>query len=577
MRTAVAALIGLGAVGAAPIPAAPQEVTLPLAAYEALRERARPVATPTPSPPAPYSVEAAELEIHAGQESALVIERLRLSIYDGGWQTIPLSPSGSLTSVRLGALEGRVTEDRSLVVMGRGRHTVELEAVVPLVEDAKAARPTRSLSLELPQAGLVTGVVHAGGEVAEVAFSQGGLARPPALPGRWEFVGSPGTALEIRLLGVGRLPELARLPLRFEALSATLARLGRTRLGVSAFLRVEVVQGRLEALRLPLPEGLEVVSVQAGEAGWDVQDGVLVITPGTPLEGLLSATVSLTGGSREELDSPLLAPEGASRLELLTGLSVEADGIPVVLDVGAARQADADELESLPASFREGRPALFFSVRDPRRPPRWRIEWSEAGQEEVLGAQADRLLVDTLVGEAGRAAYQCWVVVRSTGSTSLTLHPPRGFELTAAERDGVSVVPGVSEQGLEVPLGGGREPQTLHLAGLLPFAAPADKAELAIPVPSLSLPVGRVEVRAVLPGERDYALSKQHLERRIGDVPSPPAAPSAKRSGNAPAPAGLFAAPPGYAVILAGWSALSSAPSPLSIRARVKREKRKWF
>src|SRR5689334_9450735 len=85
-----------------------QEVKLPLADYENLRERASPTPDAAVAPPAPYALELADFEIKAGPESARVVQTLRFTLYDDGWQTVPLGETGSFIRADFGGMEGRV-------------------------------------------------------------------------------------------------------------------------------------------------------------------------------------------------------------------------------------------------------------------------------------------------------------------------------------------------------------------------------------------------------------------------------------------------------------------------------------
>lgn len=562
---------------------APQEVSLPLDRYDELRSATRPSPEATPAPPVPFSLEAAELDVRAGKTSARLTQWLTLSIYDPDWQTIALSASGSFTAVDLGGLAGRVKADKdglALVVRGVGRHRVRLESVVALAEDAATTRSARTLRLTLPSAAAINGVLSVPEDIENVDFVSGGLARGTGAAGRWGFVGTPGAGLEVRLLGKARVTERARLPLRFDASSTTLATLSRTRLRAKAVVTAQVRQGQLERLRLSVPKGFEVLSVSAGDAGWDMEDGGILVTPAVPVEAALSVAVDLSAEPQEQFAVPLLVPRGAASMRIVSGTRVEADGTSEVVDAGSARAIEDEELEGVPESLRPPGTQLFV-VRDPEQPPKWSVTWAEGSK--VLGAQVDRLVVDVVFGEAGRAAYQCWAVVRSTGATHLILKPPGEFQLVGAEREGAPVTPGVSEEGLVIPLEGGVEAQVIHIAGVLGGITVAQEGSFDILVPSASAPIGRAEVRAVLPGGRSYSLATPERSSRVSAVPVPrhPLVRKTPRSATTASlrrtPADLFAIPSGHVVLEAAWSALATTLGPLSIRVKPARSREKWF
>ncbi len=567
------------------------QVTMPLAEYEALRDRANPDAESNPKPPAPFAFETADLVISADGESARIVQTLGLTLFADGWQKVPLGEAGSFIAAEFGGLDGRVhvAEDGwSLQVQGRGRHQITLESVVPVRRDETSTRPTWQLGLRLPPAAVVRGRIEAPETVEEIELEGAGLVRRGE--GSWSFVAAPTPeAVGFTLRGRRTLPERAQLPLRFETTSATAAVLSRTRLEVHGWIEARVAQGRLPELRVPLPAGFEVVSVQGPIAGWNVTGGRLVVTPLEPVESSLAIRIELSAQPVQEFVSPLLVPADSHRTLLLTKAALRGDGLLELTDPGAVRAPAETETTGLSEDVR-GAPGGLVAVLDPARPPRWRAEWAD--RTEVLAAQVDRLLVDVVVGESGRAAYQLWAEVRNRGAQQLVVTPPPGFELVAGHRDGEPVSPGAAGAGLAVPLSSGESAQVIHLAGLLPVQLPKGRGEISLPLPALSAPAARVEVRLVLPGGREYKLAEAS---RAGSIGTPPghAARSARRSEVLSAnmiakqvlslpdmkvtSSNLFPMPPGFCQLQAVWSALSPTPGPLAIRIENDKEDLEWF
>ena len=577
---------------------AAQQVTLPLAQFEALRARTRAAPEAEPAPPAPLAFEAADIAIAAGNESARIVQKLELTLYADGWQKVPLGEAGSFIAARFGDLEGRVEVDDkgwALQVRGQGRHSVTLESAVPLRRDETATRPTWQLAFHLPPAAVVRGRIETAPGIEEVGLGGPGLARREGA-GSWSFVAVPTPEpLSFTLRGTRTLPERAQLPLRFEATSATAATLSRTRLRVHAWIEARVAQGRLPELRIPLPAGFDVVTVTGPTAGWNVENGALVITPLEPVETSLAAEVELTARPETAFASPLLAPAESRRTLFLTRAALQGDGLLTLAEPGAVRPATDAEALPLPEEVRKAAGRLL-AVLDPQRPPRWQAEWAD--HLEVLAAQVDRLLVDVAVGTSGRASYQLWAEVRNRGAQQLVVRLPAGFELTAGTRDDEPIIPGITPGtapagGLSVPLSSGEGSQVVYLGGLLPLSLPRSGG-FDLPLPALSAPAARVEVRLVLPGGRDYELADRS---RTGSVQGPPGDKDriARRNailsantisqqiqvspGAAPATGGffLFVRPPGFSEIQAVWSALSPSPAPLGIRIEVEKEDHEWF
>lgn len=580
------------AVVAMPGPLAAQEVTLPLSQYEQLRARANPKPDDPAPLPARFALESAELDIAVSAASARIVQKLVLNVFSDTWERVPLGEAGSFTSARFGTLEGRVEvkekEGWALQVHGRGRHEVTLESVVPVQRDETSTRPASSFSLRLPPAAVLRGTLQTQPGIDEVTLTGKGLVRGKA-GGPWTFISAfdKDAGVTFTLFGQRTLPERAQLPLRFDATSATAATLSRTQLRVRGWIEARVAQGRLSELRIPVPEDLELVSVNGPIAGWDVKDGSLIITPLEPVEGTLAVELELTGEPRAAFASPVLALAGSRRTVQLVKAALQGDGLLTLADPGAVRRPEESETTRLPPSI-HGAGGQLLAVSDPARPPRWEAEWAEG--TEVLAAQVDRLLLDVAVGESGRAVYRLWAEVRNRGAQQLVLHLPPGFELTLARLDGLEVVPGTAPGGgLAVPLLTREAAQAVHLDGVVPLSLPAQgKGELTLPLPALSAPAARIEVRVVVPGGRTWQLADP---TRGGSIQGPPqGAPRATTNVNAlaaqmqsntagpgsPLP-GTFLVPPGFQEITAAWSALSANPGPLVLHFESAKEANPWM
>lgn len=584
----IAGLALLSALGATALFA---QVTLPLEKYEDLRKRANPVDPAQPAPPAPFALESADLDITVGATSARISQDLTLTLFASGWQKVPIGEAGSFIRAEFGGLEGRVDAAQDgwlLLARGSGRHAVRLESVTPVSLDETATRPTRRFDLRLPPAAVVRGRLKVPAEVEEVWAGGPSAARREA-DGTWSFVAAPnGASLQLLLYGKRVVPEKALLPLRFETTSVTSALLSRTRLRLQSWIEAQVAQGQLRELRIPVPAGFEVVSVQGPVAGWDVKEGRLVVTPLEPVESSIAIGVELTGPPQAAFPSPLLVPEGSARTGLFTLASLEGDGLLRLADAGAVRRVEEGEVERLPqpVRFTDGR---LLAVLDPARPPRWEVEWAEGTQ--VLASQIDRLFVDVAVGESGKAAYQLWAVVRNRGAQQLTVTLPPGFELIEGRREGRPVKAGAAGGGpaLAFPLQTGEDAQILYLGGILPLAVPS-RGDLSVPLPALSAPAARVEVRLLLPAGRSYELAEPSRASRLGLPPEPsaPVVDAAQQNilqqvggkmanaGNDRQP-GLFPPAPGLVYLEAGWSALSATPAPLVVRVKESQGKEAWF
>ncbi len=559
-----------------------QEVTLPLERYDELRARAQASPPPPPAPAAPFALEAARLDLEAGPQSVTVALQLTLTVLSEDWVQVPLPALGQLTDVRLGRLEGRLEPSPTgwtLHVRRPGRHVVDLAAVIPLRTDEDAARPFQALTFTAPRAAVVTGSLHTRAGIDEVRFA-GALGRRANDASRYTFVAVPGSEVTLELLGASVGPERDRLPLAFDVRSSSLLTATRTRQELDAWLDVDVRQGTLAPVRVPVPEGYEVTSADGGAvAGWDVVDRELVLTPSGVVRGAWSVHVTLVAEPRVDVVVPVLSPLGAGRVDAAVAVRVQGPGEAALEGEHGGHLLRRDERATLPVALRNV--ARVVVVDDPRRPPRFTLRWNE--DTEVLAVQVPRLLVDVAWGATGEAEYQVWAEVTSTGAGQLELTMPAGFAAEGAERDGVPVMLSTSAVGLAVPIRVREGTQVVHLRGRTTLAPVPAEGRIELPLPSSSAPVTRVEARLVLPGGRGYRTNATLASVTVpqaGNVAVPIAlAPllRGRAGGSTVTTSALLPAPDGTVAVAAGWSALSPRPAPFVVDVEPIKEKATWF
>lgn len=589
---AVLLLLAVAGFGAASLLA--QEVHLPLDDYEDLRRRAFPEPEPDPEPPVPIAFEAVRLAIEIDgdpEAGARVIETLDVSLFGEGWQTLDLPAGGTFLEADLGTLEGFLEsegdsgERAKLRIRGSGRHTIRLVAAYPVERDRTVTRETRHLSFYLPKAAVVSGTLTAPPDIEEVEADDETLVhRNGSTPAsrEWSFLAEPGGTLELILLGSAQAPTRDGRPLRYEATSSNLLSISRVRSQLETWIQARVLDGRIEAFEVPLPEGWSLVATETDPpATWKEVDGRLLVELIQPVEATLDLHLQLTGPQRDDLESLLIEPLGASRTRFFTKVHVDGDGLANLEDAGSGSYL-GEPPDDLPSGFTTSSGALL-RVTSREQPPRWRVEWSEGA--EVLAADVQRMLVDVLVGTNGEAFYQLWLEARSSGSPRLDLTPPPGFRAIVGGRDGTSLVPTAAAGALALPLSSSRETQVLYLAGLAPLVLP-ENDPVTIPLPSLSAPVRRVEVRVLLPGDRRYELADP---TRAGFVGSPPRTEvvvpqtnlSSQVAGYLTVQSGLgdrlAPLPPGFATVQAVWNALSPELSPLVVEVDDRKIRKEWF
>ena len=587
-------------------PAYAQEVTMPLKAFDALRAKAKAVEAVETEAPVPWALERVDLQMHLRGEAVHTRQIADLVLWSEGWQDVPLPLVGSPMEVDWGGLEGRLHIPGSLAeavlkVRGAGRHRVEIRSVTNLQTAEDAERSTRFWQLKSPMAGAVGGFIQLEHAEQEVSFGNGlrvapvqGLLTATEISGRHDLALAQGREITLRVLGPRVAPDLNNLPPRWNyELSSTLE-VGRTGVSLSAFVVLNVLQGRLESSDFAIPEGFEVASVEGDDQGWDVKDGILTVFWQKRDYGF-TIQVEMKGTARDRLDDPILRPiQGEVRRHLISA-TTRGDGLLELENAEVLRSATHEDKRAVGVGgdLFAGR---AFALKDPSTGPVWTVVWADSAR--VLSTQIDRLLIDVLVGRSGRAAYQFWAEVRNRGSGLLKIRPPRGFQWVSASRDGSPLVPGLSQAGtsqgdgesLAIAVDSGDQSRAIHLLGSIDLPLPDRDGVLKVPIPELSAPVARVEVRVSLPPGAGYKLREPSRRGAVGLPPrqeidrenllqtNQMASQLAQYVPETAVSEGeLWLVPSGFSQVQAVWSALSPTPQPLQIVVETEREGSSWF
>ncbi|MEM9598014.1 MAG: hypothetical protein AAGD06_27365, partial [Acidobacteriota bacterium] len=529
----------------------------------------------------------ADLDIDLDGDSARFTQHLTLSLYAEGWRTVPLSPLGTFVDADFGGLEGRiVTEpETALRIRGKGRHRVRLISVLPVERDELVTRHVGRLGFVTPAAAVVRGRLNLPEGADEVRVT-GPVAFTDDRPRGRGFTAGSGQTVGFDVHRSSGAPGRESLPLRFESRAAVGLVVGRNARNLRAEIQIRVLQGQLSSIELPLPPGFEVEDVTLDDAtGWRVEDGVLRVTPGAPAEGRLRVAVTASAGPGDTFDLAPFVPAGSRSSMTVGHIAVEGDGLLELLDLGDARAPESQWERQLAQRWR-GIPGQAFVLAERGRPPRWRVEWAES--TDVLAAQVDHLWLEAFVGEDGRALYRLWAEVRSTGAPLLTLELPTGSELLTASREGLGILPGEVHGAWGVPLTSNGGSQRVHLTALVPIGdglrgGDRDRS-IALPMPKLSAPVARIEVRTILRSGAEYSLARPE---RAGKVSAPPSiyreAPTSQlgqqlaRFVAVPVGGGFLDPGDGFEVVEAAWNAMAPNPEALRVEVNDDNPRKEWF
>jgi hypothetical protein len=514
--------------------AAPNIVTISLAEYNRLIDRAANPAVPVPVPPTGAFVSQADLALRVDNELLRGTITLQGEVLRDGPTAVPLLSGGTLIRARLlqeprtaatsapGSARGSAAGAAQRAAPGAGVPILQqsgiFHAVLPSgaftlqIEWAGAivTEPGRA-SAQLPQlgAGTIRATIDAPGEGSDLTIDRALVTRRTRAQGRLivDATVAPGGGSRV---GWSSRDAGATSPVRALRLLddvKTLVTVGENDLRVTAIFDVTVVQGTTATLAVRLPEGFSLTTFTgAPNEGADVVDGRLVLSVpvGRTRHQFLVALERpiADAGSRRIVTLPWLegsqretgdvAVEGVGAMELAVTEQRPLTRIDVV-ELSAALTALARE--PLLAAYRYQRRAaeavtLAFDV----------TRFPDAA---VLAAAADRATATTLVTPEGRSLTEVSLVVRNQAQPFLRVGLPAGATLLSAEVAGAAVKPAQGADGLRIPLlrPGFRPhgPYAVSFVYLHAGAAFAEKGDASLTLARVDLPVAWLEWEMLLP------------------------------------------------------------------------------
>ena len=500
--------------------AAPNTVTISLAEYNRLVDRAANPAVPVPVPPAGAIVSQADLTLRVEGDLLRGTITLQGEVLRDGHIAVPLLSGGTLIRARIaqeprtvpGSAPGAGTGVPILqqhgifhAVLPAGAFTLQIDWA-----GAVATEPGRA-SAQLPTlaAGTIRATIDAPGEGSDLTIDRALVTRRARAQGRLivDATVAPGGGSRVGWSSrdAGTASPVRALRLLDDV--KTLVTVGENDLRVTAIFDVTVVQGTTATLAVRLPEGFSLTSFTgAPNEGADVVDGRLVLSvpAGRTRHQFLVALERATAdaGSRRAVALPWLegsqretgdvAVEGVGALELAVAEQRPLTRIDVV-ELSTAVTALAHE--PLLAAYRYQRRAaeavtLAFDV----------TRFPDAA---VLAAAADRATATTLVTPEGRSLTEVSLIVRNQAQPFLRVGLPAGATLLSAEVAGAAVKPAQGADGLRIPLlRPGFKPQGPYAVSFVYLhAGPAfaAKGDASLALARVDLPVAWLEWEMLLP------------------------------------------------------------------------------
>lgn len=487
---------------------APGTVTLPLAEYDRLVERAaHPPDVPDKAPVAAV-LSSATLALRVEGRAVygtmeLVGEAFRpgsVRLFDGQG-LLDATQAGRPVPLRV---EGNAPH---AVVTQPGPLTFTLQWA-----DGVAAEPGRaSFVVPVPPAGTARATIDLPGPDLDARVAPGAVTRRTSAGGRTtlEVALDPGAPARVTWT-VGENAAVAVSPreTRFVADLKTLVTAAEADVRLSTLVDLTIVQGEPDEVDVALPAGFELVASSGAtlETSRPIAGGVRLVLrePARRRHQLLLnlERPSSDGSFRADLTLPTL--RGAQRetgevaLEGVGTLELSAQ------EAGSLRRIDVSETGApLRALAREPVLAAFRYHRRPDETPSLSVEVKRFPNAAVLAALAERASVTTLVTTQGRTLTELALTVRNQAQPFLRVSLPEGATLLSAEVAGQGVKPVTGADGTRIPLlrPGFRPtgPYAVSFVYLQPGTAFAKKGEAALTLPRLDVPVSVLDWEVFLP------------------------------------------------------------------------------
>ncbi|MET0554139.1 MAG: hypothetical protein ABW221_13940 [Vicinamibacteria bacterium] len=485
----------------------PGTVTLPLAEYDRLVERAASPQRPPEAAPVPAVLSSASLALRVADGAVRGTMVLTGEAYRPG--PVRLFAGRGLLDARQA---GRPLAVR---IQGSGPEAVVTQpGPLALTLDwagEVATGPGRAwFEVPVPPAGTARATVDLPGPDLEVQVTGGAVVERSSSAGRTllDLALDPGAAAQVSWTVRETAAVAAPREVRFLSDLKTLVTAAESDLRLTTLVDLTVVQGEPNTVEVALPAGFELVAA----SGATLEDHArtpsgLKLTLREPERRrhqiLLNLERAVADGSfKAELLLPTLAAAqretGEVALEGVGTLELDAQ------EAGSLRRMDVSETGGpLRALAREPLLAAFRYHRRPDETPRLPVEVRRFPTAAVLAALAESASVTTLVTTEGRTLTEVSLTVRNQAQPFLRVGLPAGATLLSAEVAGEGVKPVTGADGTRVPLlrAGFRPngPYTVSFVYLAPGAPFAKKGEAAFTLPRLDVPVNVLDWELFLP------------------------------------------------------------------------------
>jgi hypothetical protein len=502
---------GAGAQGpAAPPPSPPGTVTLSLADYNRLLERAERPLTPPAVPPIPSVVARADVSLRVTGAMVRGTYTLDGEVFQTGATKVPLISDATILSATIGgAALPLVTDGTTAAALVEGPRPFRIELAWGASVSASPGRA--SLTLPVPMAGSAALSLDLPGRPGDLRIAPGALTRTAANGDltRIEATLVPGRPATISWSS--RETSAPSAPREVRTLSdvKTMLSIGEAEVRMTALVDITVVRGEPDRVELRLPAGFAVTGASGSAlATSEEHAGILALTVQRPSDRRHQFLVSLerSVGDPSAFDTPLLTVAAAERE---TGeVAVEAVGTAElnVPETAVLRRMDVREASAALRSI--ARSPILAALRYHRRgneTPAVALNLTRFPDSPVIAAVAERAIVTTLATAEGRTLTEVALTMRNRAQPFLRVELPQGASIVSAEVEGEASKPAQGSDGTRIPLlrPGFRPagPYTVSFVYVQTASPFGKKGRAELSLPKMDVPVSLVEWEMFLPGQ----------------------------------------------------------------------------
>ena len=481
-------------------------VVLGISEYTALKKAASPAEPEPAAPPVEATLSRIDYTLKVDGDLAFGEARLTVDVIKNGWVRVTM-PDGLM--VRDAQLDGRPvnlamkTKDKGpgsadLLLSKTGRSIVTLKIVAPVTTVAG----TEILHLPVSNSAISHATVELTRQGVDVRITGGLLLEHSenTSGSRWVANGKGGEPLTFAWRR--KVDDVsASQPLRLRGSITQLVGLGEDTTQINAEVRVDVVQGLANEIRVKLPDNLTVNQVSgAMVADWDVAANELKVVFIEPIQK--TARFTLQGEMpmpREgQLNIPLIRLPSAERETGGVAVEVLGAGEIKARTPNGLEDAEAGELGQL-ISSRQSPSLMAFRLQpaDGKSERTLSLNVARYTPKAVLTANIEEAQYNTLISADGKMLVQSRFAVRNNQRNFLKLTLPATAVLWSASVAGRPIRPGRAPDGsfllpLEKTRSGDEAPAfVVEVSYIDRTASWTDKGRARVSLVAVDLPISK--------------------------------------------------------------------------------------